>query len=233
MRGKGKMVLVISLVLALLAGAGAGALGERPSHPVCGLIRLHVLANSDSPVDQALKLRVRDAVVGSTAPLFRQARTPAEAREIALANLELIREVAEREVRAAGKDYPVTVSWGRYRFPERTYPSPAGSLTLPEGDYEAVRIVLGRGEGANWWCVLFPPLCFVDFRPGGSGSALPGDPGGSVPLGGADHQPAFKWLDGPGVVRVPAPAGGAVEFRIRLAEVLGGSGGRLKHPPGS
>lgn len=238
MRGKEKARFIFSLVLALILVVGAGGIKvpcAPPPFPAGGLIRLHVLANSDSPADQALKLRVRDAVVGSTAPLFRQARTPAEAREIALASLGLIQEVAEREVRAAGRDYPVAVSWGCYRFPQRSYPLSSGNLTLPEGDYEAVRVVLGRGEGTNWWCVLFPPLCFVDFQPGGAGGNLPGEGCGELPPSVGDHQPAFKWLNGPGLVRRSAPEGEGVtvEFRLRLAEVLAGSGGRFKHPPGS
>lgn len=218
------MVLAVLLPWPLCSG----------TQPFPNLIRIHVLANSDSPTDQALKLRVRDAVVQQTAPLFQEARTVEEAREVARANLGSIREVAEREVRAAGKDYPVTVSMGCYHFPARTYHLSSGDITLPAGDYEAVRVVLGRGEGANWWCVLFPPLCFVELQPsvpdGSLREAVAGVPG-------AEYQPAFKWLDSPGMVHGsslrPGEPEGAVEFRLRLVEVVASSSKRLRHFWGS
>lgn len=139
----------------------------RPDH----LIRFHVIANSDSAADQALKFRVRDVIVQAMAPRFRQAKNIEEAREIAQANLGYMEQLAKQEICAAGKDYPVAVYLGHFQFPEKTYhlatagtPGERTSLTLPAGEYEAVRVVIGRGTGANWWCVLFPPLCFVNLQ---------------------------------------------------------------------
>ncbi len=122
------------------------------------LIRFHVIANSDSDRDQAMKRKVRDLVVARMTPEFKKAASLDEARRIASAHLDEIRDIARKEISNWGEDYPVKVQLGRFDFPVKTY----GKLTLPAGNYEAVRVVIGKGQGANWWCVLFPPLCFVD-----------------------------------------------------------------------
>ena len=122
------------------------------------LIRFHVIANSDSNWDQAMKRQVRDLIVREMTPEFEKARGLDDAREIARTHLEDIRIMAQKQVRSWGEEYPVRVQLGNYDFPVKTY----GELTLPAGKYEAVRVIIGKGQGANWWCVLFPPLCFVD-----------------------------------------------------------------------
>ena len=141
------------------------------------LIRLHVIANSDSPADQALKYQVRDAVVGAMAEKFGGVENAAQARMIARENLGYIQQLAVEKIRAAGKDYPVTVEMGDFPFPAKTYHTSLYNFTLPAGNYEAVRVILGQGGGANWWCVLFPPLCFVDpgsVAPAAENAAPPG-----------------------------------------------------------
>ncbi|MEG6615072.1 stage II sporulation protein R [Peptococcaceae bacterium 1198_IL3148] len=122
------------------------------------LIRFHVIANSDSIEDQTLKLHVRDVVVNDMKQQFATASTKEEARIITEQNLDHIKHLAEQQIQKEGKDYQVAVMLGDYQFPKKTY----GDLTLPAGNYEAVRVVIGAGKGQNWWCVLFPPLCFVD-----------------------------------------------------------------------
>ncbi len=122
------------------------------------LIRFHVIANSDSEADQALKLKVRDAVVQAMTPKVEGISSVEEAREVVRANVGMIQEVSREQVRRNGFDYPVRVYYGRYPFPDRVY----GSWKVPAGEYEAVRVVIGEGSGQNWWCVLFPPLCFVN-----------------------------------------------------------------------
>lgn len=122
------------------------------------LIRFHVIANSDSETDQALKRSVRDVVVQKMAPEFSQAKNISEARAIAASHLEEIQIAAEEEVARWGGEYPVAVQLGNFDFPIKSY----GKLTLPAGNYEAVRVIIGQGQGANWWCVLFPPMCFLD-----------------------------------------------------------------------
>ncbi|MCR4403200.1 MAG: stage II sporulation protein R [Firmicutes bacterium] len=121
------------------------------------LIRLHVVANSDSPEDQALKLAVRDAVLARAKDILGSVATKEEAWRVLREDAGKIEAVASERVLAAGKSYGAQVEMGTFPFPERTY----GSVTLPGGNYDAVRVILGAGKGRNWWCVLFPPLCFI------------------------------------------------------------------------
>ena len=122
------------------------------------LIRLHVLANSDSVDDQKLKLKVRDAIIDYLAPYLEHVTTKDAAKKIVIEHKDKIIAVGKQVVAMNGADYPVDVQIGMFDFPIKSY----GSLVLPAGRYEAVRVLVGSAEGSNWWCVLFPPLCFVD-----------------------------------------------------------------------
>lgn len=122
------------------------------------LIRIHVLANSNSASDQALKMEVKDAVVQELEPILNQAASIEESRQILQSQMPHIKETAEQTIEQYGCDYPVTLQYGRFDFPVKYY----GSFSLPAGNYEALRILIGEGAGRNWWCVLFPPLCFTD-----------------------------------------------------------------------
>jgi len=127
----------------------------------CGkedLIRLHVLANSDSVADQQLKLKVRDGIIAYLAPYFEHTMQKADAEQIVLEHKEQLIQIAQQIIAANGADYSVDLQLGMFDFPIKAY----GSLVLPAGKYEAVRVLIGKAEGQNWWCVLFPPLCFVD-----------------------------------------------------------------------
>jgi len=150
-------------------------------------IRLHVVANSDSVSDQNLKRKVRDKIVQGVAPKFLETGNIALARDLARENLDLIRKIADYEIRNAGKEYPVRVELACFPFPTKHY----GPFILPAGDYEAVRVVIGEGGGTNWWCVLFPPLCFVDLtRNAAAGNPpLDGDPAGAVLPGASTPLP--------------------------------------------
>lgn len=170
---RNKVFGVVIALTVFIAGLIAGWLGsgEREAVPAFNpdnLIRLHVVANSDTLPDQALKYRVRDAVIGAMSSRFEDAQDIDLARELVRNNLEYIASVAEKEILACGYDYPVQVTAGQYQFPSKTYyptqPGADGPLTLPQGEYEALRIVIGAGQGANWWCVLFPPLCFTSIE---------------------------------------------------------------------
>ena len=119
------------------------------------VLRLHVIASSDSEADQQLKLRVRDRILAASQPFLQdESRKAAAEREIA-GHLDELRQAAEAEIRESGYDYPVRVELTKADFPTRTY----GSVTLPAGRYNAVRVIIGSGQGKNWWCVVFPPLC--------------------------------------------------------------------------
>lgn len=154
-----RSMLTIIIGLALLAGACFFSYRTYIQHEFASeLIRLHVIAHSDSYADQALKLHVRDVIVNEMKSRFRQANNRQEAEEIILASVDEIKALAEQQIAREGKQYPVEVKLGDYAFPTKTY----GNITLPAGNYHAVRVIIGDGQGKNWWCVLFPPLCFVD-----------------------------------------------------------------------
>jgi len=133
------------------------------------LIRLHVVANSDGAEDQAVKLAVRDAVARYLAPTLADARDRAEAAATVAAKVAEVEEVANAVLAERKSPYRARAEWGRSAFPTRAY----ADLVVPAGEYDALRVVLGRGEGRNWWCVLFPPLCFVDLAGGFAPTAAP------------------------------------------------------------
>ena len=121
------------------------------------VIRLHVLANSDSEEDQALKLAVRDAVLERMRPLLEGVESREEAEAIVQKALPEIAESAEQELARLGRDERVSVTLTRESYPTREYES----LAFPAGEYLSLRVMIGEAEGQNWWCVLFPPLCLT------------------------------------------------------------------------
>ncbi|KUO74333.1 MAG: hypothetical protein APF77_16405 [Clostridia bacterium BRH_c25] len=126
------------------------------------IIRLHVVANSDSPLDQQLKLQVRDKVISNMSTRFEGLKDIAEVKGIIEGSLGEIEAIARETIEEEGRLYDVTAAFARTEFPTKSY----GNLTLPAGTYQALNIVIGKGEGKNWWCVMFPPLCFIDVAHG-------------------------------------------------------------------
>lgn len=125
-------------------------------------IRLRILANSDFEEDQAIKRKVRDAVNAQITLWVQDLTSMEEARKVIKGHLPEIQGIAEKVVRDSGSDQSVNVEFGKVQFPTKLY----GQFLYPAGKYQAVLITLGTGEGANWWCVLYPPLCFLDFSNG-------------------------------------------------------------------
>lgn len=122
------------------------------------LIRFHVIANSDSDEDQALKLKVRDKIIDGMAAKLENAESLDEARQILISNIDEVNNIAEEVILAEGYDYDVKTMLSNENFPDKIY----GDYIFPQGNYEAYRVIIGEGMGQNWWCVMFPPLCFVD-----------------------------------------------------------------------
>ena len=147
-----ELALLIGAAVFLLTGALALGTQARLADRV---VRLHVLANSDSEADQALKLRVRDVVLDRAEALLAQSGDRREAEALLREHLAEFQQVAAAEIAAAGYDYPVSVELEDTRFPTREY----DGFTLPAGEYLALRVLIGAAEGQNWWCVVFPPLC--------------------------------------------------------------------------
>ncbi len=122
------------------------------------LIRIHVLGNSNSDYDQDLKLKVKDAVVAYLAPQLEQSNSLDESRSIIQNHLPQIKQVSEDTLKLYCNTSKVSLQYGHFDFPIKYY----GAFSLPAGNYEALRILIGEAQGRNWWCVLFPPLCFTD-----------------------------------------------------------------------
>ena len=120
------------------------------------ILRFHVLAASDTKEDQELKLKVRDAVGVYMEEGLADALNKSESEELVRLHLGEIEAVAEQTIKEAGYDYPVTASLAYVEFPEKTY----GAYVFPAGTYEALEVVIGEGKGHNWWCVMYPNLCF-------------------------------------------------------------------------
>ncbi len=122
------------------------------------LLRLHVVANSNLTKDQLLKRKVRNEVIKLSKDLFSNIKGASDAKEVIKDNLDYLSQRLKRRLSKEGIDYKLDLKLDRSYFPVRTY----GSLTLPQGEYQALKVIIGEGAGANWWCVLFPPLCFID-----------------------------------------------------------------------
>ena len=126
------------------------------------IIRLHVVANSDSPADQQLKLQVRDRIISSMSGRLEGLKDISEVKSIVQGSLAEIEAAAREVIEENRKRYGVKAVFTEMDFPTRTY----GNITLPAGTYQALNIVIGEGKGKNWWCVMFPPLCFIDVAHG-------------------------------------------------------------------
>lgn len=122
------------------------------------ILRFHVLANSDSDEDQQLKLRVRTLLLDSIYEKLGENASLDNTKEYVLANKDSLEQEAEDYMKAEGYDYPAHMEVTECYFPTKTY----GDMVFPCGTYDAVRVEIGKGKGHNWWCVLYPPLCFVD-----------------------------------------------------------------------
>ncbi|MFJ7977768.1 stage II sporulation protein R [Peribacillus sp. NPDC096379] len=132
-------------------------------------IRLRILANSDLEADQAVKRLIRDEVNKEITTWVEDLTSLDEARTTISSNIPQIQKIAERIIAEKGLNQTVSVKFGKAEFPTKLY----GQYLYPAGEYEAIVITLGAGEGANWWCVLFPPLCFLDFSNGTAVSQTP------------------------------------------------------------
>ena len=185
-----RLLIATFVILGLTVILGALPIhGEQEVYE--NVVRLHVIANSDSEEDQALKLSVRDAVLEETRDIFALCKTKAEAERVLSENIEIIEKTANDAVTKAGYNYKVTVEIGEEQYPTKNYEGCA----FPAGEYTSLRIKLGEADGQNWWCVLFPPLCFID---------LAGETEAVAPASTHDGESAEQ----------------AVEVRFKLLELL-------------
>ncbi len=151
-----KRALVSCLCALTLLGAPAQAPGINHL-PAQDMLRLHVVAASDSACDQTLKLQLRDKILPVIQDYIAEAQSARQAEALLRENLALLTQEAASQARTLGFEGEVSVSLQKERFPNRVY----AGMTVPAGEYQALRVTLGPGEGANWWCVLYPSLCML------------------------------------------------------------------------
>ena len=147
-----EMALMLGLLCALVGGSW---LGQEQHELADSVIRFHVIANSDSAQDQALKLAVRDRVLEEAQAVYPSNATLESARSALESSLTQLADAGRQVVEEQGYDYPVSAQLTQCWFPTKEY----DGFALPAGNYTALRVVIGEGEGQNWWCVAFPPLC--------------------------------------------------------------------------
>ncbi|MGE5626801.1 MAG: stage II sporulation protein R [Solirubrobacterales bacterium] len=156
------MKKIIFIIFIILISGGIYLSNSGTSDIYHKVIRFHVIANSDTVQDQGLKLKIRDKILEYIGPKLKNSKSIEESRNILKENDNEIVAIAENVVKQNGYSYKVNSSLIRENFPIKTY----GNITLPQGNYEAYKIVIGKGQGQNWWCVMFPPLCFIDVTKG-------------------------------------------------------------------
>lgn len=163
-----KFVLVFIIIIFIMCSCfvkvkGNNVNGDSVQGDIASkIIRFHVIANSDSEQDQNLKLKVRDEVLKYMMPKLNNCKNINDSKRIIRENNSEILNVANKVIKEQGYTYGVKGSLSWVNFPIKSY----GNITLPQGTYEAYRIIIGNGKGQNWWCVMFPPLCFVDITKG-------------------------------------------------------------------
>lgn len=153
------LLILFTIFILFSAFSYVNAVSSEISNSV---FRLHVIANSDSEEDQNLKYKVRDSLLEYMNSLCSNVSSKQEAISIAQNHVEDFENIAKRVISDNGYEYTVSVEIGQYDFPTKEY----GDITLPAGMYDALRVKIGSATGHNWWCVMFPPLCFVDVSSG-------------------------------------------------------------------
>ena len=153
------LIFLLFLYVFISAQSYVNAVSENISNAV---FRLHVLANSDSEEDQSLKIKVRDELLKYMNSISSNCTTKEEAISVAESHKEEFQKIAENTIKENGYDYSVKINIGNFYFPTKNY----GDISLPAGLYDALRVEIGEAKGQNWWCVMFPPLCFVDVTSG-------------------------------------------------------------------
>ncbi len=158
-----KMVIILTFLLFLYSSICAISYAQNISSDIAdSVFRLHVIANSDSKEDQDLKYIVRDSLLAYMNSICKDCKSKQEAISIVEKNKNKFEDIATNTIRENGYSYSVKINIGHFEFPTKNY----GDISLPAGYYDALRVEIGEAKGQNWWCVMFPPLCFVDISSG-------------------------------------------------------------------
>ena len=170
MKSRKKTYSLPIFIVSIIIGLAYAYITSKPNNDISTIqqgishkiIRFHVIANSDSDADQALKLKVKEAVVNYTAELLCNSKSISETEDLLSSHTNDIISIANNVISENDYDYPVTAEITDTYFPTKSY----GSYTFPPGTYRAFQIKIGEAKGKNWWCVLYPPLCFIDISHG-------------------------------------------------------------------
>lgn len=158
-----KRFFIVLFLFAIFVFISAASYADAVSEDLAdSVFRLHVIANSDSKEDQDLKYKVRDSILEYMNTISKGCSSKSEVINMANERKEDLQNIAEEVIRENGYNYTVNIKIGNFAFPTKTY----GDISFPAGNYDALRIEIGEAAGQNWWCVMFPPLCFVDVSSG-------------------------------------------------------------------
>ncbi len=158
-----KMFIILTFLLFIYTTICAVSYAQNISTDIANSVfRLHVIANSDSQEDQNLKYKVRDNLLSYMNKICKNAQSKSDAIEIAKKHKNDFKNIALETIKNEGYSYDVKINIGNFEFPTKHY----GDISLPAGYYDALRVEIGEAKGQNWWCVMFPPLCFVDVSSG-------------------------------------------------------------------
>lgn len=160
---KFKMLIILSILLFIYTSICAISYAENVSTDIANSVfRLHVIANSDSSEDQKLKYIVRDNLLKYMNVICKDCSSKEEAINIVKENKNSFKQIAINTIKEYGYSYDVNINIGNFEFPTKSY----GDISLPSGYYDALKVEIGEAKGQNWWCVMFPPLCFIDISSG-------------------------------------------------------------------
>ena len=156
-------IFLMSVIVGVCITSAVQSYAQRVMSDISsGVVRLHVVANSDSDDDQQLKLKVRDDVINYLEPMLKDVYDINETKKIIIKNINNIEEEAEKSIKKYGYTYSVTADFDKFDFPTKVYEN----TKFPKGKYDALKIIIGKGDGQNWWCVLYPQLCFDHSKAG-------------------------------------------------------------------
>ena len=158
----GRIFVILTLLSIFILISAISYVDAVSNNIADSVFRLHVIANSDSEEDQKLKLKVRDELLSYMNIISKDSTNKQEAMKIANEHKKEFTQIAEKVIKENGYDYTVNIQVGKADFPTKYY----GDITLPAGTYDALKVQIGDAKGQNWWCVMFPPLCFVDVSTG-------------------------------------------------------------------
>lgn len=160
---KFKIIIILSFLLFVYTSICAISYAQNVSNNIANSVfRLHVIANSDSTEDQNLKYIVRDNLLKYMNEICKNCSSKEDAIKLVKENSDSFEQIALDTIKENGYEYDVNINIGTFEFPTKTY----GDISLPAGYYDALRVEIGEAKGQNWWCVMFPPLCFVDISSG-------------------------------------------------------------------